>query len=117
MECAEVLELLSQYADGVCDPETASRVEAHLAGCGECASAIESLRACMQTLSSLSRVPAPPDFLDRVHERIEEPSILRRLVEKLFFPVRIKLPLELVGVTAAAVLVLLIHQNLQIRLL
>ena len=111
MECRLVRELLSAHADGMLEPDESKRVKAHLVRCAECASEFEALVECIHSLGSMERVPAPPDFLDRVYERIEEPTFLKRIAARLFLPLRVKLPLELAGLAAAAVLVILIQQN------
>jgi hypothetical protein len=111
VDCSATRELLSQYADDVLDPRTRKEVDEHLAGCTPCTVELEELRNYIKSLASLQKATAPPGFLDNLHARLEQPSRLRRVLVGLFLPWRIKLPLELTGVVAAALLVFIIHQG------
>lgn len=55
-------EELSSYLDGYLDATERGRVEAHLAGCSECAVVLEELRATVALLRQLPRVPVPHSF-------------------------------------------------------
>ena len=54
--------LLSAYIDGEVTPSEAVRVEEHLAGCEECVSELESLRATSNLLRSLPDLEVPLSF-------------------------------------------------------
>ena len=104
MECSEVSLFLSEYVDDRLDPPTRGLVEAHLATCRECAAELSSLQAYLGAMAGMEKVAAPQDFLARVHERLERPSVFDRLVKAAFYPLRIKLPMELAGIALAALL-------------
>lgn len=112
MQCTEVKERLSEYIDGVLDPETRGLMEEHLAACEGCAGELTSLRTLIQELGSLDPVEPPRDFFEQLHESLETPSRLSRLLRSLFVPFRIKVPLEFAG---AAVVGLLIFFVLQVQ--
>jgi hypothetical protein len=104
MKCAEIKELLSEYMDGILDAQKKALVEEHLTACKVCSEEFGSLKAYVKELRSLKRVEAPEDFLQKVHERLEEYSAFEKVIRKLFIPVRIKVPLEMAGVAATVVL-------------
>lgn len=106
MECARSKELLSDYIDGILDARTKARLEEHLMVCKDCREDLASLKALVQEMGSLESLEAPRDFLEKVHERIEQRSKFGQIMRKLFFPVRIKVPLELATVTAMVILIL-----------
>lgn len=106
MECARCKELLSDYIDGILDARTNKLLEEHLLVCKGCREDLDSLRALVQEMGSLESLEAPGDFLEKVHERIEQRSKLGQILRKLFVPVRIKVPLELATVTVMAILIL-----------
>lgn len=106
MECARSKELLSDYIDGITDARTNKLLEEHLLVCKGCREDLASLRALVQEMGSLESLEAPRDFLEKVHERIEQRSKFGQILRKLFVPVRIKVPLELATVTAMAILIL-----------
>jgi len=103
--CLEIRERLSEYLDGALDSEEVSGIESHLASCSACREELSSLRAVCEVLGTLKSVDSPPDFLNRLRERMTSRSFFKRVTRWLFFPLKIKLPLEFV--TAAAVGVLL----------
>jgi len=106
MECSRSKELLSDYIDGIIDARTKALLEEHLMVCKGCREDLASLKALVQEMGSLKSLEAPRDFLEKVHERIEQRSKFGQIMRKLFFPVRIKVPLELATVTAMAILIL-----------
>lgn len=105
MECSEIKSLLSEYIDGTLDAETKELVDQHVLKCGHCRKELASLRALVQELGSLESVEPPKDFLDQLHRRLEKRSRFSSLVRRLFIPLRIKIPLQLAGAVAMAVLV------------
>jgi hypothetical protein len=116
MECSRINELFSEYLDEVLDDSTRRTVEEHLAACGSCAEELSELRSCLAALGSLDTVTAPGDFLEQVRERIEreeQTSFLGWLKAKLFFPLRVKIPLEVAGLAMAALLVVFIYHEAQ----
>jgi len=113
VECSQVTDLLSEYMDDVLDPLLKSEVEGHLSICGDCTEALNELQSALEAVRSLPPVQAPPDFLDAVHERIDENSFFRRVLNKLFRPPRIKLPIELAGVLASVFLIVFLYYGLE----
>jgi len=106
MDCSDIKALLSEYIDGTLDPETKNRVDQHVASCADCREELASLKALVHELGSLEAVRPPEDFLAQVHERLEKPSRFSTLFRTLFLPFRIKLPLQVAGAVAMAILVL-----------
>lgn len=105
MDCTRARNLLSEYADGALDKETAAVLEAHLSSCGECREELSSLQSMIKDLGSLPPVAPPADFLQQVRKRLEHPSRLRQVPGKLFFPLKFKIPLQLAGAVLTALLV------------
>jgi hypothetical protein len=105
MECSRAKELLSDYLDGILDSRSGAQLEMHLSGCTGCRQQHDALKALVSELNSMEPVKSPPDFLDQIHERLESRSWRDTIFKTLFFPLRIKLPLEL---AAAAVMAFLI---------
>ena len=107
MECTAIKECLSEYIDGQLDAETEASVQRHLASCQACAAELASIKALVDELGDLDPVLAPANFLDQLHQRIEEPSRFSKFIRALFVPFKIKVPLEFAG-AAAAVLVFIV---------
>ena len=109
MDCTQVKNLLSDYADGLLDEETRAAFEGHLSSCPECRKEAKALQSLIQDLRSLPPVAPPADFLRQLHKRMEQPSRFRQIMEKLFFPIKFKIPLEIAGAALAALLVFSVY--------
>ncbi|MDD5073192.1 MAG: hypothetical protein PHX64_04855 [Candidatus Omnitrophica bacterium] len=59
----------------------------------------------LKQMSSLPKVKAPGNFLQKVRERIESRSAFEKIMRALFVPVKIKVPLELAAMAAAVILI------------
>jgi len=105
MKCAGIKQLLSEYVDGVLDAQTKADIEEHISTCTGCRQALEDLKALLGELRAVEPVKAPEDFLNQLHERIKSRFSLGKIFRTLFVPMRIKIPIQLVTVTATAVLV------------
>jgi len=69
-DCGEIHLLLGPYADGEVEPHEIAVVEAHLAGCAVCPSALSDYRALGAGLRELPPPLVPPDFARIVTKRI-----------------------------------------------
>lgn len=64
LNCRELVELVTDYLEGVLPPATTVRFEAHLQTCPHCRLYLDQMR---QTIGTLGRLPAetfPPHALD-----------------------------------------------------
>jgi len=113
MECSQIRELLSEYMDSMLDKETAGLVEKHLETCKDCREELAALRTISEELGSLEAVDAPADFLKKVHERIEQRSLISRVFRSIFVPTRFKIPFQLATAAATAVLVFSLFNVMQ----
>ncbi|MFH1147876.1 MAG: DUF2275 domain-containing protein [Pseudomonadota bacterium] len=111
MECTGIREFLSAYMDNALDQDTCRLVEEHIAECKHCEIELLVLRRASEQLGALETVRAPGDFLEKLHRRVEKTSFFDRIRRALFVPAKIKVPLELAGVLATAVLVISIVLN------
>jgi hypothetical protein len=103
MNCKKVRKYLNDHVDGLLSEGLKESVDAHLQHCPGCREELEALRALRQRVRDLQRVSPPPDFLGKVHRRLEreggEPS--RKQPRARFLPVRIP-----VGIAALATAVI-----------
>lgn len=113
MECARVKELLSEYLDNALDAQTKALVEGHLSTCKVCSEELASLKAYIEQFGTLKAVKAPEDFLEKVHARLKRRFEFERIMRKVFVPVRIKVPLQLVAVAAMLFLVISVFKFIQ----
>jgi anti-sigma factor RsiW len=61
LTCQQVVEIITEYLDGVMEPSRRARFEAHLAGCDGCAAYLEQFRTTLAVVGRLDAgdVPAP----------------------------------------------------------
>ncbi len=110
MKCEEIKELLSPYLENDLNTEEKESVGEHLKDCQFCKKELEELKEMLLGLREIPEVEPPPYFLEAVRTRLERPSILVRILRKIFTPVHIKLPVEALGVTATVVLIFFLLQ-------
>ena len=110
MECPQVKAIFFKNPDLDIPPEVREGVEAHLAGCPSCARQFLDLKEQIRALGSLPRMEAPPDFLRQVRSRLDKPSALQVLRERLGNIFRGNRIFQLAGVAVSAALVILVAQ-------
>jgi anti-sigma factor RsiW len=61
LTCQQVVELVTEYLDGVMEPRRRARFEAHLAGCDGCTNYLEQVRTTVAVVGRLDvdDVPEP----------------------------------------------------------
>ena len=61
LSCQQMVELVTEYLDGVMEPRRRARFEAHLAGCDGCTNYVEQFRATVAVVGRLEvdDVPEP----------------------------------------------------------
>ena len=102
MDCSEIRNSLSEYLDDALDAKAKALADEHLRTCPACREELDSLKALVKGVGSLESVTAPADFLDQLHKRMERPSKIR---EWLFYPLRVKIPLQLAGAAVMAIII------------
>ncbi len=108
MNDRHVRDKLSEYIDGMLSQEEASTVKEHLDRCPDCMEEYTEMAKIIGHMSGMEPLETPESFVEKVHERLEKASSLKKIIKRLFFPLKIKLPLELAGLAAAALLVVYI---------
>ena len=105
MDCQKAQDLLSEYVDGILGDNEASMVKRHLDDCPDCRTTYESMVKVMGHMNRMENVDEPSDFLEKVNARLDKESTWKEFVRRLFFPLKIKLPLELAAVAVAIALI------------
>lgn len=77
--CREWETAIVEYVDGVCQPETAQRLEAHLARCEACARAVLAQAQVKQALAQLEAEHAPAYLSRRIRDHARTAMRRRRL--------------------------------------
>jgi hypothetical protein len=94
MNCDQIQERLSEFLDNRLDDADRRKVEDHLASCPRCLPEAKQLRDGIKGVAGLPEVEPPAGFSQRVMARVREETAGSTLWERLFEPLRIKIPLH-----------------------
>ena len=111
MTCHDVRALFSDWADEALTVEDRTRVDAHLAQCADCRKELERFTATLGLLHRLERPRAPVGFVDRVLAAKPPAPWHRRLLQRLFLPLSVKLPAEAAALLLVAGLAVHVFQR------
>ncbi|HPC42689.1 MAG TPA: zf-HC2 domain-containing protein [Spirochaetota bacterium] len=109
MKCDDVKPLLDEYREGSLPAGDAALVKEHIRKCADCREELEFLRKYLKKTGNFPALKAPDDFLEKIHQKIDAP-VRGALVTRLFFPLKIKVPLEVAALLALAVSGLLVFK-------
>jgi hypothetical protein len=87
-------------------------IEEHLSTCEQCKVGFSELRKAQETLRGLGEVEPPPWFTQKIMNRVrEEAEPKKGLLQRLFFPLYIKIPVEALATCLVVVLALFVYKN------
>ncbi len=120
MNCAEIRAELSACIDGEVAPAVQAAIESHLEGCAGCRQRLEELRRGSTGVAALPKLTPAPQFLREVRDKIAapEPRPAQRaptVVDWMFRPFWLKVPLEAVAVVAVALTVVWLQRPPPVR--
>jgi hypothetical protein len=101
--CQDAQDLFSALVDEVIEPGLRRELQTHLSGCPGCRRELEAFQKTLRALGALLPLRAPAGFADRVLRAAGHEPWHRRLLRRLFVPVRVKVPLEAVALLLVAV--------------
>ena len=111
MNCDEIQTRLSEYVEKSLDTISAKGIEVHLLSCSRCRVEAESLAECMQQVASLPMVDPPLGFIQRVMAHVRDIDKTPTLWERLFFPLRVKIPLQATAVVLVGALAIVLSHK------
>ncbi len=98
-------EKLPAYLEGVLPEAEGREMMKHLEACGHCRAVLADLKKTGAILAGLEEKAPPPWFIQKVMARVrEEAQSKTGFIRKLFFPLRIKIPIEVAASLLVAVL-------------
>jgi anti-sigma factor RsiW len=111
MSCHDARERLSDLLDDALATEARAQVDSHLAGCADCRSELDRLRATVSLLRAVERPQAPAGFVDRVLEAARPAPWYRRLIDWLAVVRLLRFPVEAAAVVLVASLAVYVFQE------
>ncbi len=111
MKCSDIKTHLSAHLDNASEAQTAKIIEDHFGDCNACRQTLTALQAVVEEVSNLETAKPPDDFLEQLHIRMDSRFSPKNWMTKLFRPLHIKLPLQLVTATALGVMIFFMVQT------
>src|SRR5512139_187093 len=104
MDCDSINERLQVYLEGILEREEQAAVEEHLMRCESCAKDLKELRLTIQLVRDLDEVEPPPWLAQKIMRSVcAEAPPKRGILDRLFRPLSVKLPLEALAVVLLGV--------------
>lgn len=95
MECKVIQGKLSPFLEGAVSLEEKRTIEEHLSGCQDCSIVLEDLKKAEVLVKGLEKVDPPAWLKQKVVARIRAEEERRKsLIQRLFYPLRVKVPIE-----------------------
>jgi hypothetical protein len=114
MECSEVQKRLSAYLEKVVSPKQKALIDEHLKGCKKCKRALADLKKTVDYVQKLEEVEPPAWLTQKVMARVRsEAEAKKGIVQKIFYPFHIKIPLEAAALILVAVGTIFIFKSMQ----
>ena len=110
MNCKDIENSLPLYLDNLLSPADKRAVEEHLKSCPKCAKALAQLQKTGKLVDGLGEVEPPPWFKQRIMARVRAEADKKSLVQKWFYPLRIKIPVQIFATIFIVVLAVYIYR-------
>lgn len=108
--CKEIEKNLPLYLDNLLSGEDKLALEEHLKSCPECAKNLTQLKKAGNLVSHLKEVEPPPWFKQKIMARVRDEAENKSFVQKWFYPLRIKIPVQIFATVFIAVLAVYIYR-------
>jgi len=114
MQCSDVREKLSAYIEGIVPPEEKAPIDEHLKVCERCSKSLADLKKALAYVRNLEEVEPPPWMTQKVMARVRsETESKRGILQRIFYPLHIKLPIEAVAVIFVALMSVHLYRTMQ----
>jgi len=111
MNCEETDLQLSEFLDRTLDSDYLRNVREHLADCPRCSEELAGFSECRRLVSNLDVVEPPVGLVTRVMVDVREVAHRPGILERLFPPIRLKIPLQAAAVVLIGILSVYLYQK------
>ncbi len=109
--CKEIENDLPLYLDDSFSGAAKKTLEEHLKSCPRCTKALVELSKTQILVNNLGQVEPPPWFEQKIMARVRKEAEKKSLVQKLFYPLRIKIPVQVMTTIAIAIFAVYIYRS------
>lgn len=114
MECKHIQERLPAYREENVDLEEKKAIEQHLSSCQLCSRAFHDLKKTDEIIKRLPEVEPPAWMTQKIMARVRaEEEKNKGLLQRLFYPLRIKIPIEVFATVLIAVAVVYVFKAVE----
>lgn len=113
MGCNSIKEKLSAYIENQLSSEEKKQVQEHIKSCEKCALSLEELKKTIEYTKGLEELEPPPWLTQKVMARVREGPAQKGILRKLFYPLHIKVPVEVIATLAIAVTAFYVFKAVQ----
>lgn len=109
--CKNIENSLSLYTEGLLSADEQKAVDEHLKACPACAKALVQLQRAGMMAQDLKEVEPPPWFKQKIMTKVREESRKKGFTQKWFYPLRIKIPVQIAATIVITVLAVYIYRS------
>jgi hypothetical protein len=109
--CKDIKNSLSLYEEDLLSTDAKRAIEEHLAECADCSKALADLKKAAVITQELTEVEPPPWFKQKIMARVREEAEKKSFAQKWFYPLRIKIPVQIMATIVIAVLAVYIYRS------
>ena len=110
MNCKDVENNLPLFEDNLLSSAEKKALEQHLKSCSKCAKALAQLQKIGRLVEGLEEMEPPPWFKQKIMSRVREEAEKKSLAQKWFYPLRIKIPVQIMATIVIAVFAVYIYR-------
>lgn len=109
--CEDIEKKLPLYMDGLLERGDQEAILQHLQSCPHCANTLEYLRKTRMWVEDLPEAEPPPWLKQKIMADVYDEQEKKSLASKWFYPLRIKIPVQIFATLCIAVLAVYIYQS------
>ena len=114
MEHNDIRHKLSEYIDGSITDQERTEIEEHLKTCQQCTDALQELRKTIEHIKTVEEIDPPAWMTQKIMAKVRaEAGEKKSLFQRLFYPLRVKIPIQAIAVLFLTVTGFYIYQNMQ----
>ncbi len=114
MECKEIQERLSAYIDGIVSLEEKTLIDKHIKSCQRCRESFSELKKTVEHLKKLEDTEPPSWLTQKIMAKIKKEAEPKKgILQRLFYPLHIKLPIEAVAAIFIAVTAVYLYKAIE----
>lgn len=110
-KCEDIKDSLPLYLDDSLSGADKKAVEEHLKACPLCTKELTQLSKAQSLVNNVDRIDPPPWLKQTIMARVREEAEKKSFVRKLFYPLRIKIPVQVFATICIAVLAVYIYRS------